>query len=125
MKFDNPTKRILVITIDEPLAEVIPALLRDAYQCDSAYEHEAVLEALRQADEYDLIICQVAALEREEKFLAWALRTEIPIISMAVRPVNQVSKVIRERCIFLQVPFEKEQLRAMVRGVFEIRRKLA
>jgi len=120
MTSDNPNpKQILAIVANEAMAEIIPAMLGYAeYKCDSAHEHKAILRMLRRANKYDLVICQVAALEKEEKFLAWALGTKTPIISFAARPLNGLPQVIRERCIFLQVPFEREQLLAVVRRAF-------
>jgi DNA-binding NtrC family response regulator len=120
MTSDKPNpKRILAIVANGAMAEIIPAMLGYAdYKCDSAHEHKAILRMLRRASKYDLVICHVAVLEKEEKFYSWALRTKIPIISFAARPLNGVPEVIRERCIFLQVPFEREQLLAVVRGVF-------
>lgn len=104
------------------MAEIVPVMLRTAsYECDGIWEHKAVLRALKRIEKYDLLFCQVSALEREDKLLTWVLSRgrDIPIVACAARPREQVPKRIYDRCTFLQVPFERQQLVERVRGALE------
>src|SRR5712691_3885082 len=86
------------------------------YECGAERGHEATLEALKRASDYDLVFCQVAALEKEEEFLAWALGigSGIPMATTAGRTPGYIPRVILERGRFLQMPFEMEQLLTIV-----------
>ena len=124
----NPAKRILVVASDEPLAEIVPVMLRAAsYQCDGIWEHKAILRALKRIEKYDLLFCQVSALEKENKLLTWILShgRDIPLVACAARSREQVPKAIYERCTFLQVPFERQQLVTTVHGAFEHHNQVA
>jgi DNA-binding NtrC family response regulator len=93
-------------------------MLRTAgYECNALWEHKAILQALVRIEEYDLLFCQVSALEEEEKLLTWALGAgkDMPIVATAGRTPGCIPKVIYERCNFLQAPFDREQLLAIVR----------
>lgn len=110
--------KILVIAHDEPIAEIVAAMLRTAgYECDGVWGHKAILRVLKRVEEHDLLFCQVAALEDEEKLLTWALGAgkDMPIVATAGRTPGYIPKVIYERCTFLQAPFEREQLLTVVR----------
>jgi len=87
------------------------------YECDEAWGHKAVLRALKRIEKYDLLFCQVSALEKEDKLLTWVLSRgkDIPVVACAARPREQVPKRIYDRCIFLQILFEREQLLSVVR----------
>ena len=114
----NPVLNILVIAHDEPIGEIAAAMLRTAgYECDEVWGHKAILRALKRVEKYDLLFCQVAALEDEEKLLTWALGAgrDTPLVASALRSREQVPKVIYERCTFLQGPFDREQLLNVVR----------
>ena len=118
----NPAKRILVVASDEPVAEIVPAMLRAAsYECEGIWEHKAILRVLKRIENYDLLFCQVSALEKEEKLLASVLGPgrDIPLVACAARSREQVPKAIYERCAFLQVPFEQQQLVTLVRAAIE------
>ena len=109
---DSP-KKILVITIDEPIGEIVVSMLQTAgYECSTARGHEETLEALKRAADYDLVFCQVAALEKEEEFLTWALSigSGVPMVTTAGRTPGYIPRVILERGRFLQMPFDREQL---------------
>ncbi len=114
----NPVPRILVIAHEEPIGEIVVAMLRgEGYDCDSVCEQKAIFRVLKRAENYSLLVCQVAALEETKKLLTWALGAgrDIPIVACAVRNREHVPKVIYERCTFLQLPFEREQLLTVVR----------
>jgi len=116
MRTLNPTKRILVIA-SEPIAELVTAMLQgEHYECDGVWEHKAILRVLKAVENYDLLFCQVSALENEEKLLKWVLgpARDIPLVAYAARPREQVPKQILNRCTFLQGPFERQQLVAVV-----------
>lgn len=128
MATTNPVNRVLVIASDEPMAEIVPAMLREHnYSCHGIWKRKAILQVLRTSKKYDLLFCQVSALEKEEKLLKWVLGPlrDIPLVACASRPPDAVPKVIYDRCTFLPVPFEKQQLVAVVqealRGVRQIR----
>src|SRR5580704_11694184 len=73
----DPPTRILIIANDEPIGEIVADMLRTAsYECDAVVERDAILEALKRASDYDLMFCQVAALEKEKEFFTWVLRSE-------------------------------------------------
>jgi DNA-binding NtrC family response regulator len=113
----DPPKKIKVITVDEPIGEIVVSMLQTAgYECSAARGHEETLEALMRPAEYDLVFCQVAALEKEEEFLTWALGvgSGIPMVTAAGRTPEYVPRVILERGRFLQMPFDKEQLLTIV-----------
>ena len=113
----DPPKKILVITVDEPIGEIVVSMLRTAgYECSTARGREETLDALKRASDYDLVFCQVAALEKEEEFLTWALGIGIgiPMVAAAGRTPGYIPKVILERCRFLQMPFEREQLLTII-----------
>lgn len=113
----DPPKKILVITVDEPIGEIAVSMLRNAgYECSAARGHEETLKALKRASDYDLVFCQVAALEKEEEFLTWALGigSGIPTVAVAGRTPGYIPRVILERGRFLQMPFDREQLLAVV-----------
>lgn len=123
----NRPKRILVITSDEPIGEIVTSMLQSqGYHCEGVWEREAISGALKASEEYDLLFCQVSALEDGEQLLKWVLgpARHIPLIACAVRPPEQVPKSIYDRCTLLHLPFEKQQLVAVVqealRGVREI-----
>ena len=110
-------KKILVIASDEPIAEIVSAMLRqNRYYCEAVWEHKAILRVMRSSQKFDLLFCQVSALENEEKLLNWVLgpARKIPLVACAVRLPKEVPMAIYDRCTFLQVPFEKEQLVAAV-----------
>jgi hypothetical protein len=89
----------------EPIAEIVGAMLRSAgYKCDAVSD-------LKRLPNYDLLFCQVAALEQEKRFLAWVLGQHIPLVTTAVRNWEMVPKPISDRsAAFLRMPFEREQL---------------
>jgi DNA-binding NtrC family response regulator len=119
----NPVLRILVITEDEPLGEIVAAMLRAAdYESDAVSEQKAILRVLKKVEDYKLLFCQVAALEEEERLLTWALGAgrDMPIVACAARSREHIPKVIYERCIFLQVPFDREQLLNIVREALKL-----
>jgi DNA-binding NtrC family response regulator len=91
------------------------------YECSLSCTHEAIPEALKQASNCDLVVCQVAALEKEEEFLNWALGAgkDVPIVATAGRAPGYLPKFVLERCSFLQGPFEKDQLLSIVRDTIE------
>ena len=114
----NAALRILVITHDEPIGEIAAAMLRAAgYECDVVSDQKAILRVLKRVEDYKLLFCQVAALEEEEQLLTWALDagSGFPIVACAARSREHIPKVIYERCTFLQVPFDREQLLNIVR----------
>jgi len=93
-------------------------MLRTAgYECNALSEHKAILRVLKRIGKYNLLLCQVSALEKEEKLRTWALGAgkAIPIVAFAARSPEDIPKVIYERCNFLQVPFDREQLLKIVR----------
>jgi DNA-binding NtrC family response regulator len=87
------------------------------YECNALWEHKAILRVLKRIEKYNLLFCQVSALEEERKLLTWALGAgkDIPIVACAARSPEGVPKVIYERCNFLQAPFDREQLLILVR----------
>ena len=112
------SKRIVVIALYETAGQVVAEMLRGAgYECDAFWTHEAIPEALKQAANCDLVVCQVAALETEEELLKWALSDgrDVPIVATAGRAPGYLPKFVFERCRFLQEPFERERLLAVVR----------
>ena len=114
---DDPPKKILVITVDEAIGEIVVSMLQTAgYECSAASRHEETLGALKRASDYDLVFCQVAALEKEEGFLTWALGigSGIPMVTAEGRTPGYIPKVILERGRFLQMPFEREQLLTII-----------
>jgi DNA-binding NtrC family response regulator len=114
----NQAKRILVVASDEPIGEIVAAMLRTAgYECDEVCEHKAILRVLKRIAKYNLLFCQVSALEEEEKLLTWTLGTgrDTPLVACAARRPEGVPKAIYERCNFLQAPFDREQLLNVVR----------
>lgn len=115
-------KRIVIIAVLEPLGEIMAIILHGAgYECSLFCTHEAIPEALKQAANCDLVVCQVAALETEGEFLKWALGAgkDVPIVATAGRTPGYIPTVILERCSFLQGPFEKVQLPSAVRDAIE------
>lgn len=115
---DNPVLKILVIVRDEPIVEIAAAMLRTAgYECDAVSEQIAILHALKRVENYNLLFCQVAALEEKEWLLTWALGAgrNMPIVATAARSPGYIPEVICERCTFLQAPFDREQLLNIVR----------
>jgi DNA-binding NtrC family response regulator len=97
-------------------------MLRAAsYECDGIWEHKAILRALKRIEMYDLLFCQVSALEKEDKLLTWVLShgRDIPLVACAARSREQVPAAIYERCTFMQVPFERQQLVSVVQRAFE------
>lgn len=109
----NPSKRILVVANDEAMGEILPATLRPAgYECDAVWEHQAILRMLKRVKKYDVLLCQMAALEKEEKLLTWILGDgkDTPLVVAACRSWPQIPRVIQKRCSYLQMPFEREQL---------------
>jgi DNA-binding NtrC family response regulator len=119
---DPQKKKILVITIEEAIGEIVVSMLRTAgYECNTARGREETLEALKRASDYDLLFSQVAVLEKEEEFLAWALGTGsgVPMVTTAGRTPGYIPSVILERGRFLQMPFDKEQLLTIVEETLE------
>ena len=103
-------------------------MLRAAgYESDGVWQHTAILRTLKRIEKYDLLFCQVSALEKEDKLLTWVLRhgRNIPLVACAARSREEVPTAISERCTFLQLPFERQQLVTMVHGVFEHRDQVA
>jgi DNA-binding response OmpR family regulator len=122
MTTSNRPKRILVITSDEPIGELFTSVLQSQdYHCDGVWEHKAILRVLRTSRKYDLLLCQVSALENEGKLLKWVLgrARAIPLIAYALRPPEQVPKPIYNRCAFLQGAFVREQLLAVVQEALQ------
>jgi DNA-binding NtrC family response regulator len=96
----------------EPIAEIVGAMLRSAgYKCDAVSDLKTLLRTMKRLPNYDLLFCQVAALEQEKRFLAWVLGQHIPLVTTAVRNWEMVPKPISDRsAAFLRMPFEREQL---------------
>ena len=100
------------------MAEIIPVMLRAAgYECGAVSEHKAILQTVKRVRKHDLIVCQVAVLEREEELLTWVLGIgrDIPVLATAVRSWPEIPEVIQERCSFLRVPFGRDMLLHTVR----------
>jgi DNA-binding NtrC family response regulator len=120
----DPVPRILIIVSEQAIGEIVAAMLRTAgYECNVLWERKAILRSLKRTEKYDLLFCQVSALEGEEKLLTWALGAgkDMPIVATAGRTPGYIPKVIYERCTFLQAPFEREQLLNIVRETVETR----
>jgi hypothetical protein len=84
----NPVPRILVIARDEPIGEIVAAMLRGVgYECHVVSERKAILRVLKGVENYNLLFSQVAALEEEEQMLTWPLVAvrDIPIVACAAR----------------------------------------
>lgn len=116
----NRPERMLVITSDdEPIGEIVTSVLQSqGYDCEDVWERKAILRLLRTSKKYDLIVSQVSALETEEKLLRRVLgpAKDIPLVAFAIRPPEQVPKLIYDRCTLLQSPFDNEQLAAVVKA---------
>jgi DNA-binding NtrC family response regulator len=118
----NPAKRILVVANDEAMGEIFPAMLRAAgYECDAVWEHKAILRMLKRVKKFDLLLCQMAALEKEEKLLAWILGVgkDTPLVVAAGRSWPEIPKVIQKRCSYLQMPFARDQLLSNVQETLD------
>jgi DNA-binding NtrC family response regulator len=116
-------KRILVQDDDEPLREIINAMLSsERYECRLAETAQETLEILA-AQEIDLVLCGV--LEWTEKNFRYMIARypNVPVgIVTAVHDINFVLQPIRNGAYdFLLKPFEREQLYCFVRRALEHR----
>ena len=102
-----------MVANDEAMGEILPAMLSTGgYECNAVWVHKAILRMLKQVNKYDLLLCQMAALEREEKLLTWILGDGkgTPLVVAAARSWPEIPKIIQKRCSYLQMPCDREQL---------------
>ncbi len=118
-------ERILVQHPEEAIREVILAML-GAVQCD-CLAVETTADASRRlgsTGRFDLLLCHLAqSLEANLIERVTKRFPDLPIVVMGARPVSMFLEALERGAYdYLQVPFERGQLLAVVRRALEYRR---
>ena len=118
----SDAKHLLVIHLEEPIAEIIKAILIDAgYRCHVAWQEPDIRRALNSGTRFDLLVFHVASLERHHELWSWTTRGAgqgEPLVLIAARDRKRVPEFMLNRCqTYLQVPFSRKQLIATVHEV--------
>ncbi|HEX4424532.1 MAG TPA: HD domain-containing phosphohydrolase [Terriglobales bacterium] len=123
-----PADRILVVDDEEPIREIVSALLTTAkYQCRQAASGQEALAILDSGEEFDLMLSDlimenmngIGLLERtKERF------PDMPVVMVtAVNDISVALAAIRNGAYdYLLKPFEREQLLVTVSRALENRR---
>jgi putative nucleotidyltransferase with HDIG domain len=122
------TERILVVDDEEPIREIVTAMLQSSgYQCQQAASGKQALALLTSGDSFELVLSDlmmadmdgIGLLERtKEKY------PDMPVVMVtAVHDISVALAAIRNGAYdYLLKPFEREQLLATVRRALENRR---
>ncbi len=122
------TERILVVDDEEPIREIVTAMLESSgYQCQQAASGKQALALLTSGDSFELVLSDlmmadmdgIGLLERtKEKY------PDMPVVMVtAVHDISVALAAIRNGAYdYLLKPFEREQLLATVRRALENRR---
>jgi putative nucleotidyltransferase with HDIG domain len=122
------TERILVVDDEEPIREIVTAMLHSSgYQCQQAASGKQALALLTSGDSFELVLSDlmmadmdgIGLLERtKEKY------PDMPVVMVtAVHDISVALAAIRNGAYdYLLKPFEREQLLATVRRALENRR---
>src|SRR5882672_3311162 len=122
------TERILVVDDEEPIREIVSAMLQSSgYQCQQAASGKQALALLTSGDSFELVLSDlmmadmdgIGLLERtKEKY------PDMPVVMVtAVHDISVALAAIRNGAYdYLLKPFEREQLLATVRRALENRR---
>ncbi len=122
------TERILVVDDEEPIREIVTAMLQSSgYQCQQAASGKQALALLTSGDAFELVLSDlmmadmdgIGLLERtKEKY------PDMPVVMVtAVHDISVALAAIRNGAYdYLLKPFEREQLLATVRRALENRR---
>jgi putative nucleotidyltransferase with HDIG domain len=122
------TERILVVDDEEPIREIVTAMLQSSgYQCQQAASGKQALALLASGDTFELVLSDlmmadmdgIGLLERtKEKY------PDMPVVMVtAVHDISVALAAIRNGAYdYLLKPFEREQLVATVRRALENRR---
>ena len=121
-------ERILVVDDEEPIREIVMAMLQSSgYQCQQAASGKQALALLTSGDAFELVLSDlmmadmdgIGLLERtKEKY------PDMPVVMVtAVHDISVALAAIRNGAYdYLLKPFEREQLLATVRRALENRR---
>src|SRR5450432_3946682 len=122
------TERILVVDDEDPIREIVTAMLQSSgYQCQQAASGKQALALLTSGDSFELVLSDlmmadmdgIGLLERtKEKY------PDMPVVMVtAVHDISVALAAIRNGAYdYLLKPFEREQLLATVRRALENRR---
>src|SRR5882762_6821692 len=122
------TERILVVDDEEPIREIVTAMLHSSgYQCQQAASGKQALALLTSGDSFELVLSDlmmadmdgIGLLERtKEKY------PDMPVVMVtAVHDISVALAAIRNGAYdYLLKPFEREQLLNAVRRALENRR---
>src|SRR5882672_8261742 len=122
------TERILVVDDEEPIREIVTAMLHSSgYQCQQAASGKQALALLTSGDSFELVLSDlmmadmdgIGLLERtKEKY------PDMPVVMVtAVHDISVALAAIRNGAYdYLLKPFEREQLLAVVRRALDHRK---
>lgn len=115
--------RILVAHHEKLIGLLIAHILTHAgYDCRRASGRGHLRVLLKKRVRWDVLILHVGAMEEFKSLREWALRgrgKKLPVVLTAARPRNLVpSEYLNRARTFLQVPFKREQLLAILHESF-------
>jgi putative nucleotidyltransferase with HDIG domain len=123
-----PVERILVVDDEEPIREVVCAMLQNAsYQCEQACSGAEALAILNKDSNFQLVLTDLMMPELDGVGLLEVVRVqhkELPVVMVtAVHDISVALAAIRNGAYdYLLKPFEREQLLAVVRRALEANR---
>jgi DNA-binding NtrC family response regulator len=121
-------ERILVVNDEDPIREIICSLLAAAgYQCQQASDGLKALAILDSGKEFDLLLCNLMMPNMDGMELLERTRhkfSDIPfVLESGSEGFSAFFPALRMGAYdYLQIPFEREQLLAVVRRALEYRR---
>jgi len=121
-------ERILVVDDEEPIREVVCAMLQNAsYQCVQARSGVEALEILHQDADFQLVLTDLMMPELDGVGLLEVVKRQyqnLPVVMVtAVHDISVALSAIRNGAYdYLLKPFEREQLLAVVRRALEAHR---
>jgi putative nucleotidyltransferase with HDIG domain len=123
-----PPERILIVDDEEPIREIVSAMLSNSgYICRQAGSGVEALAILNSGEEFELMLSDLMMAELDGIGLLERTKEQYPdmpvVMVTAVHDVSVALAAIRNGAYdYLLKPFEREQLVAMVRRALENRR---
>src|SRR5258706_213214 len=126
--FPMSTERILVVDDEEPIREIVTAMLESSgYQCQQAASGKQALALLTSGDSFELMLSDLMMADRDGIGLLERTKEKYPdmpvVMVTAVHDISVALAAIRNGAYdYLLKPFEREQLLNTVSRALENRR---
>ena len=125
---EAPKSRILVVDDEEPIREIVGEMLKTVgYEARTAADGVEALDVLNSGQEFDLLLCNLMMPRLDGLGVLEQTKAKFPdmpfVLHTAVHDISVALAALRSGAYdYLLVPFEREQLLAVVSRALEYRR---